>query len=172
MPSSSREERENIPKIEKITEEIKYRNGPTKFAGQLQNNEKVRIIKKEGKKISSAEGIASYYSREEGFKTTATGSPFCDNLSTVAVNDRLGYKLPCVVKITNLENGEDIEAVANDHGPYVFNKKGKAIRNGLGHTPHKDRIIDLSPLLAKRLGFKKLGLARVRVDYICPLIIK
>ena len=81
----------------------------------------------------------------------------------------LGYDLPCLVRITNLENGNSVEAVANDHGPYKFNRKGKATKKGKSYIPHEERIVDASPEVAKELDFFKYGKARVRVDYIKQL---
>jgi rare lipoprotein A (peptidoglycan hydrolase) len=168
-----RESREyNIPKIDEIKGRIKYSNGPTKFAGELENNEKVRILAREGEKITSAIGIASHYSREKEFRTTATGSPFHNYLFTVAINERMGYQIPCIIKITNLENNKYLEAIANDHGPYIFNSKGRAIKRDGRFIPHDERIVDLSPALAEQLGFKNDGLARVMVDYLGELNIE
>ncbi len=170
----------NIPHIEEITREMKYYNGPSKFAGNIKDNKDVRVIERNGKEIKSIEGLASYYSREEGFKITATGSQFYDDLPTAAINERLGYKIPCIIGVTNVENGEYVEAVANDYGPYKFNKFGNAIgkkvkqgkKKIVRYTPHDKRIVDLSPALARQLGFEDKGLTKVKVEYIRPLEIK
>ncbi|GJL62877.1 MAG: hypothetical protein NPIRA04_15310 [Nitrospirales bacterium] len=64
--------------------------------------------------------------------------------------------LPTNVQVPNLENGRSIIVRVNDRGPFpsVYNShSGK-------------RIIDLSWGAAKRLGFLKKGLARVRVETI------
>lgn len=55
--------------------------------------------------------------------------------------------LPCVVKITNLENGKSVKCRVNDRGPFIGN-----------------RIIDLSPRSAKKIGFRDQGLAEVEVE--------
>lgn len=57
--------------------------------------------------------------------------------------------LPCVVKVTNLENGRSTNIRVNDRGPFI-----------------PGRIIDVSPRAAKKLGFYDKGLARVRVEVI------
>ena len=55
--------------------------------------------------------------------------------------------LPCVVKVTNLENGKSVKCRVNDRGPFIG-----------------DRIIDLSPRAAGKIGFKDSGLATVEVE--------
>lgn len=54
--------------------------------------------------------------------------------------------LPCVVEVTNLQNGKSVKCRVNDRGPFIG-----------------DRIIDLSPRAAKKIGFKDEGLAEVEV---------
>lgn len=54
--------------------------------------------------------------------------------------------LPCMVEVTNLENGKSVKCRVNDRGPFIG-----------------DRIIDLSPRAAKKIGFKEQGLAEVEV---------
>jgi rare lipoprotein A len=49
--------------------------------------------------------------------------------------------------VTNLANGRSLTLRINDRGPFVGG-----------------RIIDVSQRAAERLGFKKEGLARVRVE--------
>ncbi len=55
--------------------------------------------------------------------------------------------LPCVVRITNLENGRSCEARVADRGPFIAG-----------------RLIDVSTSVAKRLGFVGKGLTTVRVQ--------
>jgi rare lipoprotein A len=57
--------------------------------------------------------------------------------------------LPCMVKVTNVHNGRSVKCRVNDRGPFVGN-----------------RIIDLSPRAAKKLGFRGSGLAQVEVEVI------
>jgi rare lipoprotein A len=54
--------------------------------------------------------------------------------------------LPCMVQVTNLQNGKSVKCRVNDRGPFIG-----------------DRIIDLSPRAAKKIGFKDQGLAEVEV---------
>ena len=92
-------------------------------------------------------GIASWYDESEFFKLkrgkTSLGEkvlPFADSGAHKTL------PLPCRVKVTNLQNGKSIKIRLNDRGPFV-----------------SGRIIDLTPTAAKKLGFKKQGLAKVRV---------
>ena len=55
--------------------------------------------------------------------------------------------IPCRVKVTNLENGKTLKMRLNDRGPFI-----------------PGRIIDVTPRAADKLGFKKDGLAQVRVE--------
>lgn len=57
--------------------------------------------------------------------------------------------LPCLVKVTNLENGKSVKVRVNDRGPFIAG-----------------RIIDLSPRAAGKIDMKDRGLARVRVEVI------
>ncbi len=164
-----------ISRLEKFIESsAKYEQGPTMYAGTLRNSDDVRVLEKEGREVKEAIGLASFYSTKEGFHTTATGAPFRDDQDVVAVNERLGYKLPCVVRITNLENGKSVYAAALDHGPYEFDKKGNAkyiLKKEKGrerkvYVPHPERIVDASPKIARELGYESKGLAKVKVEYV------
>ena len=55
--------------------------------------------------------------------------------------------LPCMVKVTNLQNGKSLKVRINDRGPFIG-----------------DRILDLSPRAAKKLGFYDQGLTRARIE--------
>ncbi|MGB6221152.1 septal ring lytic transglycosylase RlpA family protein [Haloferula sp.] len=55
--------------------------------------------------------------------------------------------LPCLVKVTNLETGKSVKCRVNDRGPFIG-----------------DRIIDLSPRAAKKIGFYDQGLTTVEVE--------
>ncbi len=57
-------------------------------------------------------------------------------------------KLGTPVRVTNLSNGRRIIVRVNDRGPFV-----------------EGRIIDLSYGTAKRLGFVKQGLTKVKLEY-------
>lgn len=91
------------------------------------------------------EGIASYYGGGDVFhgRPTATGEIFDMNGLTAAHKT---LPLPCMVEVTNLENGRQINIKVNDRGPFV-----------------DKRIIDVSRRVAQLLGFERRGTARVRV---------
>lgn len=91
-------------------------------------------------------GLASYYGGEDKCHglPTATGEKF-DMFHLTAAHRTL--PIPCVARVTNLENGRSIIVKINDRGPYK-----------------KDRILDVSMCVAEILGFYKKGTARVRVE--------
>jgi len=98
------------------------------------------------------EGLASWYGYESG-RMTANGEAFNpDGLS--AAHKYL--PIPIFARVTNLENRRSIIVRVNDRGPFpsVHNPKSG------------QRIIDLSLGAAKRLGFYRKGVARVRVEVI------
>ncbi len=88
-------------------------------------------------------GTASYYGRESGPRT-ANGERYSPHEMTAA-HKTLPFGTR--VRVTNLENGRRATFRVNDRGPFV-----------------RGRIIDLTPAGASRLGFKRQGLARVRVE--------
>ena len=89
-------------------------------------------------------GIASWYGEEWAGKLTANGEIFDPELVSAAHKT---LPMPSVVRVTNLENGKSLVVRLNDRGPYIAG-----------------RIIDLSREAAKRLGFVKKGIAKVRVQ--------
>ncbi|MBI5518784.1 MAG: septal ring lytic transglycosylase RlpA family protein [Desulfovibrio sp.] len=89
------------------------------------------------------EGYASWYGIDFHGKKTATGETY-DMFSVSAAHKTL--PLGTKVRVTNLENGRELELVVNDRGPFV-----------------DGRIIDLSYASARLLGMADNGLARVRV---------
>lgn len=57
--------------------------------------------------------------------------------------------LPCLVKVTNLENGKSLKIRINDRGPFI-----------------PGRILDVTPRAAKKLGFRENGLTHARLEVI------
>ena len=55
--------------------------------------------------------------------------------------------IPCVVKVTNVENGRSLKVRINDRGPFI-----------------PGRILDVTPRAAKKLGFYDQGVATTRVE--------
>jgi rare lipoprotein A len=88
-------------------------------------------------------GIASWYGEDFHGKYTANGEVF--NLNELTAAHRT-LPMPCVVQVTNLENGRSIQLRVNDRGPFA-----------------RGRIIDVSRRGAQLLGFETQGTAKVRV---------
>jgi rare lipoprotein A len=93
-------------------------------------------------------GIASWYGDQFHNRQTSDGEIF-DMWIPSAAHKTL--PIPCIVSVTNLDNGKTIKVRVNDRGPFV-----------------SGRIIDLSKAAATELGFLQKGTARVRVRYIGP----
>ncbi|MBX7247758.1 MAG: septal ring lytic transglycosylase RlpA family protein [Caulobacteraceae bacterium] len=91
-------------------------------------------------------GLASWYGPAHDGKPTSTGEIF-DQWAITGAHKTL--PIPCVVEVTNLENGRRLKVRINDRGPFV-----------------DGRIVDLSRAAAQRLGFERQGVARVRVRYL------
>ncbi|OTP69223.1 septal ring lytic transglycosylase RlpA family protein [Caballeronia sordidicola] len=88
-------------------------------------------------------GTASYYGRNFYSKKMADGTPM-NPQSNVAASKTL--PLGTKARVTNLENGKTEVVEIRDRGPYV-----------------KDRIVDVSPKTADKLGLKENGTAPVEV---------
>ena len=57
--------------------------------------------------------------------------------------------LPCLVKVTNLENGRTLKIRLNDRGPFI-----------------PGRHLDVTPRAARKLGFHGDGLTQTRIEVI------
>jgi rare lipoprotein A len=88
-------------------------------------------------------GKASYYGQKFYSKKMADGTPM-NPQSNVAASKTL--PLGTKARVTNLENGKTDEVEIRDRGPYV-----------------KNRIVDVSPKTADKLGLKENGTAPVEV---------
>ena len=95
-------------------------------------------------------GLASWYGPGFHGEETASGKIFNQN-EMVAAHRTL--PLGSVIRVTNLENGRRVTLRVIDRGPY-----GRNFRNGT--------IVDVSRGAARRLGFIRDGLVRVRLDVI------
>ncbi|HZT20616.1 MAG TPA: septal ring lytic transglycosylase RlpA family protein [Dongiaceae bacterium] len=89
-------------------------------------------------------GIASWYGPGFDGHMTAQGEVYDQNALTAAHKT---LPMPTLVRVTNLENGRQIQVRINDRGPFV-----------------NDRIIDLSRRAAQLLGMDDKGTAKVRVQ--------
>jgi len=89
-------------------------------------------------------GIASWYGPGFHEGSTSNGEIF-DQSELTAAHRTL--QLPCLVRVTNFENGRSVVVRVNDRGPF---KHG--------------RIMDVSKRAAELLGFLDKGTARVRIE--------
>ncbi|MEQ6917242.1 septal ring lytic transglycosylase RlpA family protein [Halomonas sp. SSM6] len=99
-----------------------------------------------GKKASTQQGVASYYSDRFQGRTTASGEPFNQQALTAA-HPTLPFGTR--VLVSREDNGREVEVLINDRGPYV-----------------KGRIIDLSKRAAKELGMLKRGTVPVEISFV------
>jgi rare lipoprotein A len=95
-------------------------------------------------------GLASYYGPGFHGEKTASGEVFDQNALSAA---HRSLPFGTVVRVTNLENGRQVQVRITDRGPY-------------GKNHRKGTIIDLSKAAARRLRFLRDGLVRVRVEII------
>lgn len=93
-------------------------------------------------------GVASWYGKALQDRPTASGRPFDAHKLTAAHRT---LPLNSRVRVVNLTNGRSVKVTITDRGPYV-----------------RGRTIDLSAAAAKRIGMKKRGLTRVRIERIPP----
>ena len=91
-------------------------------------------------------GIASWYGSDFHNGLTANGEKY--NMYAMTAAHRT-LPLPCIVRVTNLENGRSVVVRVNDRGPFVNN-----------------RIIDVSKTAAEALDFQKSGTTQVRVEFL------
>lgn len=95
-------------------------------------------------------GIASWYDESSLFGLKRGNTSLGEKVMPWDVSGaHKTLPLPCVVKVTNLENGKTLKLRLNDRGPFI-----------------KGRIIDLTPRAARKLGFEKQGLTQVRVQVV------
>ena len=89
-------------------------------------------------------GVASYYSRSDAGKTTASGAKLSPNKMTAASPTLpLGTK----AKVTDRRTGKSVDVTVTDRGPYA-----------------KHRILDVSPKAARQLGMNHKGVAKVKIQ--------
>jgi rare lipoprotein A len=94
----------------------------------------------------SAVGLASWYGGAFHGRKTANGEIY-DMGELTAAHPTL--PLPSYARVTNLANNRSVVVRINDRGPF---KKG--------------RIIDVSATVAEMLDFKRVGTAKVKVEYV------
>ena len=103
-----------------------------------------RAAKARAARAKRESGWCSYYGREFYHRRTASGERL-DPDELTAAHRTLPFGTR--VRVTNLENGRRVVVRINDRGPF---KKG--------------RVLDVTPAVARRLGFAQAGLAHVRLD--------
>ena len=99
-----------------------------------------------GKVWSQEEGLASYYHNRFHGRKAASGRVH-DSDELVAAHRT--YPFGTFLRVTNLANMKRVIVCVTDRGPF-----------------RKGRIIDVSDGAAELLGFKKKGLARVRIEVV------
>ena len=95
------------------------------------------------------QGGASWYGSKFHGRKTSNGEVY-DMYAMTAAHRSL--PIPSYVQVTNLDNGSKVIVRINDRGPF-----------------HSDRIIDLSYVAAKKLGYHRQGVSRVEVVAIDPV---
>lgn len=98
--------------------------------------------------VDTAVGYASFYADKFIGRKTANGEVFSQDKLTCAHNT---YPLGSKVRVTNLKNGKIVILKVNDR---------------LHHR--NPRLVDLTRAGAKKLGFSKAGIVKVKVELIRP----
>jgi rare lipoprotein A len=93
---------------------------------------------------SELQGLASYYAEPYHGRRTASGEIFDSYQELTAAHRTLPFNT--VVRVTNQENGKDVEVRINDRGPFV-----------------DGRVIDLSQKAAREIDMVRSGTARVKL---------
>lgn len=89
-------------------------------------------------------GYASWYKANNS--TTANGDTYLGHRLTAAHKT---LPMPCIIKVTNLENQRQLILLVNDRGPFI-----------------RKRILDVSEYAAELLGFKRQGVVKVKVEFL------
>ena len=93
-------------------------------------------------------GLASWYGPQFNQQMTSDGERF-DMEAISAAHKTL--PLPCIIEVTNLDNGRKLRVRVNDRGPFV-----------------SGRILDLSKGAARILGVYARGTAHIRLRFLGP----
>jgi rare lipoprotein A len=93
---------------------------------------------------SDLQGVASYYAEPYNGRKTASGEIFDSYNAMTAAHKTLPFDT--VVRVHNLNNGEEVDVRINDRGPFV-----------------KGRVIDLSLAAAKEIDLVRAGIAPVKL---------
>jgi len=93
-------------------------------------------------------GLASWYGPQTPNHMTSDGEDFDMNAISAAHKT---LPLPCIVEVTNMDNGKSLRLRVNDRGPFVTG-----------------RILDLSKGAAKALGVYGTGTAHIKLKFLGP----
>ena len=93
-------------------------------------------------------GLASWYGRERQGQRTASGELYDSTQLTAAHRTA---PLGTYALVTNLDNGRTVRVRINDRGPAVG-----------------ERMLDLSYAAARQLGMVRVGVTRVKVEFLAP----
>lgn len=93
-----------------------------------------------------SEGFASWYGKELQGRPTASGEMFDMHKMTAAHRD---FPMNSLVLVKNTDNGKKAMVKINDRGPYV-----------------EGRIIDVSYVAARELGFAEKGTTKVQLELV------
>ncbi len=97
-----------------------------------------------------ATGIASHYDESRLFGLKPGITSIGEKMMPWDVSGaHKTLPLPCVVKVTNLNNDRTVKMRINDRGPFI-----------------EGRLLDVSPRAAKKLGFYEQGLTHIRMEVI------
>jgi rare lipoprotein A len=91
----------------------------------------------------SDEGMISYYAEKFHGRKTASGQTFDKNAFTAA---HRSLPFGTMVEVTNLANGKSVVVTINDRGPYA-----------------EDRMLDLSPAAARKIGLIGRGTVKAKM---------
>jgi rare lipoprotein A len=98
-------------------------------------------------------GKASFYSTEcNGGNRTASGERLINSAMTAAHKT---LPFGTLLRVTNLKNNKSEIVRITDRGPHI-----------------KGRIIDVTTLVAEKLGFKKDGIVNVKIEVVGKVKIK
>lgn len=93
-------------------------------------------------------GVASWYGTKFHGQLTASGEPYSMYAMTAASPT---LPIPCFIRVTNLKNHRSVIVKVNDRGPFLHH-----------------RILDLSYVAAKELGYADHGTAPIELKTIDP----
>ena len=94
-------------------------------------------------KIKTQVGMGSWYGKKFHGRSTASGEKY-NMYEYTAAHRTLPFNT--IVEVTNLKNNRKVKVRINDRGPYA-----------------KKRIIDLSYLAAKKLGYIAEGVTKLKI---------